>query len=230
MCNGHLATLDKLTGGAHHRNLALCTGTVYKITSPSGKSYIGQTTQRLVCRMRGHRDKPRCYALASAIKKYGWGAMQVEVVASNVSIDQLDAIEDMMIARHGTMSPHGYNLKRVGSQPYKASNHANCREAVRAYNRKNPEAQKAKQNTKAINHKRRASWEAKRMRAIATALQHDPKRARHIIMSAKASAKLAAKNACERCAGTGRDPMAEWEEMWGNVSIDEVIERVRLTI
>ena len=52
MRSGRSVTPDAGIDGVHHRNLTL--GTVYKITSPSGKGYVGQTIQKLECRMKGH--------------------------------------------------------------------------------------------------------------------------------------------------------------------------------
>lgn len=201
------------------------TGTIYKITSPSGKAYVGQTVQELGKRMSGHREKARCFALASAIKKYGWESMRVESLLSNVPIAELDAMEDAMIDEHGTMAPHGYNLKSVGSQPYKAGNHESCREAVRAFNSNNPGAQKKKQNTKEINSKRRASWEAKRIVQVATAVKNgNRKEARRLVVAARGSSKMAAKKAAKRCGGFDRDPLQEFEDLWGGWTVKGYID------
>jgi len=48
-------------------------GIIYKITSPNGKSYIGQTIQTFNQRMKGHRKaNSNCILLKKAIIKYGW--------------------------------------------------------------------------------------------------------------------------------------------------------------
>jgi len=199
-------------------------GTIYKITSPSGKGYVGQTVQPLWKRMYGHKMSGKCFAMAAAVRKYGWHRMVVEELLCNVPLDKLDEKEAAMIAMHGTLTPNGYNIKKVECMPYKAKVYASVKDAVRAFNDANPEAQRVKQNGSAINVQRRATWETKRMEKIAEAVRTgNTKRARHIVMSAKASAKLVAKNAALRCAGTGRDPMQEWRDHWGGRTIDSVI-------
>jgi len=47
-------------------------GCVYKITSPSGKVYIGQTVKTLHERIKGHKkSSTNCTLLKRAIDKYG---------------------------------------------------------------------------------------------------------------------------------------------------------------
>ncbi len=48
-------------------------GIIYIATSPSGKSYIGQTVQALCNRKTGHAKDAEnyTYAFANAIRKYG---------------------------------------------------------------------------------------------------------------------------------------------------------------
>ena len=85
-------------------------GIIYKITSPSGKSYIGQTKRRLQERLWRHRDMKwgNCKLLKRAINKYGWERMQVQVLWTGPN-ELLDAKEIELIASHGTLAPHGYN-------------------------------------------------------------------------------------------------------------------------
>ena len=85
-------------------------GCIYKITSPSGKSYIGQTIRPLAKRMDRHRDLKwgNCKLLKRAIKKYGWAAMKVERIWTGPA-EELDAMEVHFIAAHGTLAPKGYN-------------------------------------------------------------------------------------------------------------------------
>ena len=60
-------------------------GIIYKITSPSGKSYVGQTHQPLHERMRQHQYKnSNCIKLKRAIKKYGWNQLNVSVLWKDV--------------------------------------------------------------------------------------------------------------------------------------------------
>jgi len=86
---------------------------IYKHTAPNGKAYIGQTNN-LHRRNVVHRNTGGCRAFASAIKKYGWEAFSHEVLAEGLTLDEANALEVELIARHNTMSPNGYNLKSGG--------------------------------------------------------------------------------------------------------------------
>jgi len=90
-------------------------GIVYKITSPSGKAYIGMTRQKLQQRLWQHNhSSSQCTLLRKAIRAYGWDAMHVRVVESNVPRAELAAREIACIKEHGTLAPRGYNATRGG--------------------------------------------------------------------------------------------------------------------
>ena len=98
------------------------TPTVYKITSPIGKAYVGQTVWPGV-RMSKHKHgkSSKCPALVAAVRKYGWSNMQVEVlrggpgaVGGEVAEEELDSLEEGFIASIGTLAPHGYNIQKGG--------------------------------------------------------------------------------------------------------------------
>ena len=78
---------------------------------------MGQTTDTLEERMKGHRKKrSNCFYLKRAIDKYGWDSMKVEVLVELAENDQplLDLYEREMIKDHGTKAPAGYNLDDGG--------------------------------------------------------------------------------------------------------------------
>lgn len=85
---------------------------VYRITSPSGKCYIGQTcwwTQR----MWKHRaGKSKCPGLNAAVKKYGWEAMTKEVLWEGPE-EELNAAEARMIEMYDSVNS-GYNCMPGG--------------------------------------------------------------------------------------------------------------------
>ncbi len=91
-------------------------GLIYKITSPSGKSYIGKTVKSLSERMKGHKTKSGtgCTALTNAINKYGWDELTREIIEENIPEDQLNDREKYWIKTCNTIAPHGYNLKEGG--------------------------------------------------------------------------------------------------------------------
>lgn len=89
-------------------------GYIYKYTSPSGKSYIGQTVQSLAQRAghsgKNYRDCPLFY---QAIKKYGFQNFDVEILAM-VPQEELDNAEIKYIEIFNTFN-NGYN-KTTGGQ------------------------------------------------------------------------------------------------------------------
>lgn len=76
---------------------------IYKITLPSGKSYIGQTIWPLEKCMKAHQ-KPgsQCVILKNAINKYGWDNMKVEILL-HCNKEDLNKYEKEMIAVCNTM-------------------------------------------------------------------------------------------------------------------------------
>ncbi len=88
------------------------------VTSPSGKSYIGQTVRTFNERWSKHitnafSQDPSCRALAEAIKKYGEKAFKKEILV-NCTDAELDEYEIEMIEKYNTLSPNGYNLREGG--------------------------------------------------------------------------------------------------------------------
>jgi group I intron endonuclease len=87
---------------------------IYKHTSPSGKSYIGQTNN-YDRRCYQHKNKSSgCLAFAKAIKKYTWDAFSHEILHDNLTIEQANELEEQLIKEHKTLSPNGYNLRTGG--------------------------------------------------------------------------------------------------------------------
>lgn len=91
-------------------------GFIYKYTSPSGKSYIGQTSSTLKRRAgniyTGEGYK-KCPIFWTAIQKYGWLSFKVEIL-EEVLLNELDTKETEKIFQLQTLSPHGYNLSEGG--------------------------------------------------------------------------------------------------------------------
>ncbi len=92
---------------------------IYKFTSPSGKSYIGQTCN-FTRRKNEHKIMTGCRAFASAIKKYGFETFIEEILEENLTLDEANAREFYWIEKEDTISPNGYNL-RTGGKNYKCS-------------------------------------------------------------------------------------------------------------
>lgn len=92
-------------------------GFIYKITSPTGRVYIGKTA-RLKNRITYYRNnnKGGQKMIDSSIKKYGWDKHIFEVI-DEAPIDQLDELEIKYIKEYNTFhydNPNGMNLTRGG--------------------------------------------------------------------------------------------------------------------
>lgn len=90
-------------------------GIIYKITSPSGKSYIGQTKQLARIRLNDYKNlsctsQPKIYA---AIKKYGWENMKKEVLCECSSQEELNEKEKFYIKEFNSWK-RGYNCDAGG--------------------------------------------------------------------------------------------------------------------
>ena len=82
------------------------------LTSPSGKSYIGQTTRSVEIRFQQHQKSNRCIALYNAIKKYGWDNFEIDWY--ECPDEDLDFDEELLVREMETLSPEGYNLREGG--------------------------------------------------------------------------------------------------------------------
>ena len=82
----------------------------------NGKKYVGQTCQSTHRRWRdgdGYKDNSYFY---NAIQKYGWDNFEHEIVASNLTVEEANNFEALLIAKLDTMNPNnGYNLQSGGS-------------------------------------------------------------------------------------------------------------------
>jgi group I intron endonuclease len=93
------------------------TGHIYKITSPTGRIYIGKTT-RLKDRISYYRNnnKGGQKILDSSIEKYGWDQHVFEII-TEAPVDQLSELEIKYIKEFNTFhydNPNGMNLTKGG--------------------------------------------------------------------------------------------------------------------
>ena len=91
-------------------------GLIYKLTSPSKKSYIGMTLRTIEQRMKEHnRSDSKCTYLVHAIAKYGFDNFTKEVLWEGED-SETPEMERMMISEHHTLAPYGYNLRSGGGR------------------------------------------------------------------------------------------------------------------
>lgn len=95
-------------------------GHLYRITSPSRKSYIGITSgavatrwKRHISRAHGSASASQSPALSQAIRKYGEKVFQVETLLI-ADWNYLRTIEPLAIQAFASKSPNGYNISEGG--------------------------------------------------------------------------------------------------------------------
>jgi hypothetical protein len=94
-------------------------GCLYRLTSPSGKSYIGITMktfdERLLVHVLASRNKIHSHkALYRSIKKYGIDAFDKKELVRANDWDYLCDLERKSIAAFNTKGPDGYNMTDGG--------------------------------------------------------------------------------------------------------------------
>lgn len=92
-------------------------GCLYKISSPSGKSYIGISTGCVLNRWDKHKTSAlsgRKGALAEAIRKYKTEAFNVTTLVVADDWNYLCSLEKAAISAFNTKLPYGYNLTDGG--------------------------------------------------------------------------------------------------------------------
>ena len=95
-------------------------GHIYILTSPSGKSYIGQTSRPIQKRFKEHQlESSGCVAIYNAIQFYGWENFEIDYY--ECPDEDLNKHEELMVEVLGTLAPDGYNLKEGGGSHGKAS-------------------------------------------------------------------------------------------------------------
>lgn len=92
---------------------------VYKHTSPSGKVYVGITSQKPERRWQrgfGYVENSHFY---SAIQKYGWDNFKHEILFENLTKEEAEVKEIELIAQYKSSDrKYGYNISNGGGINY----------------------------------------------------------------------------------------------------------------
>lgn len=119
--------------------------TVYRHISPSGKMYVGITSMNPSKRWgcgNGYKNNDYFYR---AIKKYGWDNFKHEILLSNLSKEEADFAEKVMIQTWRlTDRDKGYNIHSGGIKHYKHSKETREKMSKAATGRTMSEEAKAK--------------------------------------------------------------------------------------
>ena len=88
--------------------------TVYKLTGPTGKVYIGQTGEKPETRWRkGYfHNSP----MGRAVREYGLAAFKKEILCEKLTKESADKLEKWFVEYYDSMDPEkGYNGKEGGA-------------------------------------------------------------------------------------------------------------------
>lgn len=93
---------------------------VYKHTSPEGKSYVGCTSQRPERRWDNGNGYKHCHKeFYRDIEKFGWDNFTHEIIASGLTESEGFILERDLIRKFDTIDPdHGYNKSIGGKGPF----------------------------------------------------------------------------------------------------------------
>lgn len=121
---------------------------VYRLTAPNGKVYIGITSRKPEYRWnhgKGYYQNKHLYA---AILKYGWDNFKHEVIANNLTKETACLLERELIRLHKSNDhKFGYNNSEGGEQPNKG--HKASKEEIErrvAAIKSKPMSEKGRQN------------------------------------------------------------------------------------
>lgn len=88
--------------------------TVYKHTAPSGKIYIGITSQKVKHRWNNGNGYCNNIYFTRAVKKYGWENFNHEILFTGLSKKEAGRIEQYLIEKYDCIMPKGYNKSKGG--------------------------------------------------------------------------------------------------------------------
>jgi group I intron endonuclease len=90
-------------------------GIVYIHTcKPTGKVYIGKTTQKESRRYRNGKAYQTCVYFQAAIDKYGWENFDHKILAVGENAEQLKSLEEQYIREYDSSNPSkGFNIKKI---------------------------------------------------------------------------------------------------------------------
>lgn len=77
----------------------------------NGKKYVGQTCQEPEKRWKNGKGYHNNIYFTRAIQKYGWDNFEHEIIKCNLTKEEADDIEKLLIKELNTLNPNGYNAK-----------------------------------------------------------------------------------------------------------------------
>lgn len=140
--------------------------TVYKLTSPSNKVYIGITCQAIKKRWANGKGYKRCPAIYKAINKYGWENIKKEILLENTTESEAKSLETMLIKLHKSDNKkYGYNLTEGGDGTTGRILSEEAKKRISEKNKGKIISEEQKERLRQINLGKRQSEETKRKRS-----------------------------------------------------------------
>jgi group I intron endonuclease len=141
---------------------------VYKHTSPSGKVYIGITSQNPQSRWNKGKGYKGCIKFFNAILKYGWDNIEHTILADNLTKEEAETVEKSLISHYKSLNL-SYNITDGGEgrlgYHVKLSN--SCRDKISKAHigLKHSDETKAKMSKSRKGRGQTSSWVAKRVKS-----------------------------------------------------------------
>ena len=150
---------------------------VYKHTSPSGKVYIGITSQEIRKRWKNGKGYEGCKAFFRAISKYGWENIKHEILFENLTKEEAIKKEIELIDFYDSTNPQkGYNLTTGGEHyDFSEEKKEEIRQRVIEYYKQHPEA-KEKISLNQIGRKASEETKKKQSEGIRKFYQEHPEK------------------------------------------------------
>ena len=127
-----------------HNSLPEAHYTVYRLTDPEGKVYIGCTGTRVKKRWQRGEGYKDTYFFNAAIQRYGWENIRKDILCEKLTKEGGEKLEEWFVNYYDSMNPDkGYNRmtggKRKGAK-FSAESIEQNRQSVLAYLEGNPES------------------------------------------------------------------------------------------
>jgi len=197
-------------------------GMIYLITCiPTGKLYVGQTTQLLRRRFSQHiNSKPKLTCpLSLAIRKYGRSAFTVTPIEVDIPVPELNEAERYWVAWYNTIAPLGLNATSGGDVSHRFSEVSRRRMSESNKGRKHSEETRRKmsESHKAcepkplewINNLRAAAERRKGVPRTPEDIAKMRAGKRHLPLTEEHKAKIRAAAARRKELGLARPPTSE---------------------
>ncbi len=142
-------------------------GLIYLIKNKiNGKCYIGQTIRELKYRINEHLSESRTlrhnYIIHKAIKKYTWDNFTVEVLESDIPLENLNKREIYFTLKYDALIPNGYVMRAGEGKETIMSDETKQKISLSKMGDKNPAKRKeVKEKISKANIGRRMSVETK---------------------------------------------------------------------